>query len=128
MNLIADILLAAGAIGAGLYCFVLGQRLKKFNSLENGVGGAVAVLSSQVEDLKQTMEKAQLAAQESVNSLEELNNRGEDISKRLEIQMAALHDLPGAQFDEQSSSELTPQGQTATNNEPMFVRHASGGN
>ena len=47
MNLIADILLVAGALGAGIYCFVLARRLSKFNDLESGVGGAVAVLSAQ---------------------------------------------------------------------------------
>ncbi len=47
MELIADILLVAGALGAGLYCFVLSRRLRKFTDLEQGVGGAVAVLSSQ---------------------------------------------------------------------------------
>ena len=52
MELIADILLAAGAIGAGVYCFVLARRLNRFNDLEKGVGGAVAVLSAQVDDLK----------------------------------------------------------------------------
>ena len=43
MELIADILLVAGALGAGLYCHVLARRLSRFNDLENGVGGAVAV-------------------------------------------------------------------------------------
>ena len=50
MDLIADILLVAGALGAGFYCFILGRRLNRFNDLENGVGGAVAVLSAQVDD------------------------------------------------------------------------------
>ena len=49
MDIIADILLAAGAVGAGIYCYVLGRRLNRFNDLENGVGGAVAVLSAQAD-------------------------------------------------------------------------------
>ena len=32
MDIIADILLAAGATGAGIYCYVLGRRLNRFNS------------------------------------------------------------------------------------------------
>ena len=51
MDIIADILLAAGALGAGIYCYILGRRLNRFNDLEKGVGGAVAVLSAQVDDL-----------------------------------------------------------------------------
>lgn len=37
MDLIADILLASGAIGAGVYCFILGRRLNRFNDLEKGL-------------------------------------------------------------------------------------------
>ena len=54
MELVADILLVAGALGAGVYCFVLARRLNRFNALEKGVGGAVAVLSAQVDDLTKT--------------------------------------------------------------------------
>ena len=41
MDLIADIFLIAGALGAGFYCIVLSRRLSRFTDLENGVGGAV---------------------------------------------------------------------------------------
>ena len=43
MQMIADILLVAGAFGAGIYCFVLSRRLNRFNDLEKGVGGARAI-------------------------------------------------------------------------------------
>lgn len=94
MELIADILLAAGAIGAGVYCFVLGRRLNRFNDLEKGVGGAVAVLSAQVDDLTRTLTAAQQTASISAQTLTDLTTRSEGISKRLELQMASLHDLP----------------------------------
>jgi len=58
MNQIADILLVAGALGAGFYCFILARRLSRFNDLENGVGGAVAVLSAQVDDLTRALAAA----------------------------------------------------------------------
>lgn len=35
MEVVADILLVAGALGAGLYCFVLSRRLTRFADLEN---------------------------------------------------------------------------------------------
>ena len=95
MDLIADILLAAGALGAGLYCFVLSRRLTRFTDLENGVGGAVAVLSAQVDDLSKTLETAQAAAGASSESLMELTARGEDVARRLELMVASMHDLPG---------------------------------
>ena len=49
VEMIADVLLVAGALGAGVYCYVLARRLSRFNDLETGVGGAVAVLSAQVD-------------------------------------------------------------------------------
>lgn len=96
MDLIADILLAAGALGAGLYCFVLGRRLNRFNDLEKGVGGAVAVLSAQVDDLTRTLTAAQQTAEKSATTLTNLTNRAEETSRRLELQMASLHDIPAA--------------------------------
>ena len=51
MELIADILMVAGSFGAAIYCYVLSARLKKFTTLETGMGGAIAVLSAQVDDM-----------------------------------------------------------------------------
>ncbi len=94
MDLIADILLVAGALGAGFYCFVLARRLTRFTDLENGVGGAVAVLSAQVDDLSKTLNTAQKTAGDSSESLQELTERAEDVARRLELLVASMHDLP----------------------------------
>ncbi len=120
MDLIADILLAAGAIGAGLYCFVLGRRLNRFNDLEKGVGGAVAVLSAQVDDLTKTLSAAQSTASVSAQTLTELTERAESMSQRLELQMASLHDIP-ASPQPIRKPEAAPTFQAGE--EPMFMRH-----
>ncbi|MEH6644371.1 hypothetical protein [Sulfitobacter sp.] len=129
MELIADILLAAGAIGAGVYCFVLGRRLNRFNDLEKGVGGAVAILSAQVDDLNRTLVAAQQTAAASAQSLTELTKRAEDMSRRLELQMAALHDIPTAAS--QKAAPQAPVAPTATTSPnttnpstPMFARRS----
>lgn len=96
MTLIADILMVAGALGAGLYCFVLARRLSKFNDLEAGVGGAVAVLSAQVDDMTRTLKAAQKTAGVSAERLESLTQRAEGVSKRMELMLASMHDLPEA--------------------------------
>ena len=96
MTLIADILLAAGAFGAAIYCYVLSGRLKKFTTLETGMGGAIAVLSAQVDDMTRALEKARGAATGSVDGLVALTTRAETAAARLEILVAALHDLPHA--------------------------------
>lgn len=95
MELISDILLIAGAFGAGIYCYVLALRLKKFTTLETGMGGAIAVLSAQVDDMTRALEAARSSATGSVSSLDELAIRAEAAAKRLELLLAALHDLPG---------------------------------
>ncbi|WP_299749528.1 hypothetical protein [uncultured Tateyamaria sp.] len=121
MDLVADILLVAGALGAGFYCFVLGRRLKRFNDLEKGVGGAVAVLSAQVDDLTRTLEAAQKTAAESAEALNDTTQRAAEIARRLELQMAALHDVPGTREPEKvSSAPVEPS-------EPVFTRRTVGG-
>jgi len=132
MDIIADILLAAGAIGAGVYCFVLGRRLNRFNDLEKGVGGAVAVLSAQVDDLTKTLTAAQQTAAGSAQSLTDLAQRAEEISRRLELQMASLHDLPAAAPDTAVTTapaappeaSLPPPPVAANPAAPLFARRA----
>ena len=112
MEVIADILLVAGALGAGFYCFILARRLSRFTDLENGVGGAVAVLSAQVDDLTRTLGNAQKTAGESTSSLGELTDRAEDVARRLELLVASMHDLP--------QNNTTPQPDPR---ETVFMRH-----
>lgn len=94
MNLISDILLSAGAFGAAIYCYVLGVRLKKFTTLETGMGGAIAVLSAQVDDMTKALDKARTAATGSASSLEGLTVRAEAVASRIELLLASMHDLP----------------------------------
>ncbi len=94
MQLIADILLGAGALGAAVYCLVLARRLKQFNQLENGMGGAIAVLSAQVDEMTKALERARATASASAGLLESLNARAEAAAEKLELLMASLHDLP----------------------------------
>lgn len=94
MILIADILMAAGSFGAAIYCYVLSGRLKKFTTLESGMGSAIAVLSAQVDDMTKALAVARSAANTSAESLQSLTGRAEATSARLELLVAALHDLP----------------------------------
>lgn len=114
MSIIADILLMAGAIGAGLYCLVLSNRLRRFTDLEKGVGGAVAVLSAQVDDLAKALAAAEGTADSSVRTLSDVNARAEAAAERLELLVASLHDLP-------------PPAQTREPSNPFFVRHPASG-
>lgn len=110
MEFIADILLVAGALGAAFYCFVLSRRLSRFNNLETGVGGAVAVLSGQVDDLSNMLAAAQKTSSASEAQLRKLVAEAEETAAQLELLLASMHDLP------------TPAAQ-APSEEPMFKRH-----
>lgn len=94
MELISDILLVAGSFGAAIYCYVLSNRLKRFTTLESGMGGAIAVLSAQVDDMTVALDRARGAANGSAESLEALTTRGEAVARKLELLVASLHDLP----------------------------------
>lgn len=99
MTLISDILMSAGAFGAAIYCLVLSSRLKKFTTLENGMGSAIAVLSAQVDDMTRALDRARGAAITSAAGLEGLTVRAEQVAGRIEIMLAAMHDLPDPSAD-----------------------------
>lgn len=126
MDFLADILLVAGALGAGFYCFVLSRRLTKFNDLEQGVGGAVALLANQVETLKASLEDARQAADGSGQTLAGLTERAEEVANRLELIMASMHDLPETR-PESESAPASPATEQTESAGPMFVRHAKSG-
>lgn len=94
MELIADILMISGTLAVAVYCMVLARRLSRFTDLEKGVGGAIAVLSAQVDDMTKTLTKAQKTAAGSAGRLESLTERAEDVSRRMELLIASMHDLP----------------------------------
>jgi len=133
MELIADILLISGAFGAGIYCIVLSRRLNKFNNLETGMGGAIAVLSAQVDDMTKALENARSAAGEQTTSLDASTERAEQVAKHLELLVAAMHDLPEtppspknkADIDQPESAEPseTPQDDQVASPEATFLRH-----
>lgn len=107
MTLIADILLLAGTLGAVFYCYVLSRRLRRFNDLEKGIGGAVAVLSAQVDDMTKTLRAARTIADGSGAQLETLTARAEAAAKRLELHFAAMHDFDAKATPKTESSSAS---------------------
>ncbi len=96
MEILSDILLAAGAFGAAVYCYVLSLRLRRFTTLESGMGGAIAVLSAQVDDMTRALEAAKATAGNSTRDLRASTERAESVAMRLELLVASMHDLPQA--------------------------------
>ncbi len=118
MELVADFLLVAGALGAGFFCYILARRLNRFNDLEKGVGGAVALLSAQVDDLTKTLVAARATSDGSNAALDKLTARAEVVAQRLELTMASMHDIPEA--NPAASPPNPPAAPPQAG--PMFVR------
>lgn len=92
MELIADGLLILGALVASLYCIVLSRRLRRLNQLDAGLGGAIAALSGQVDEMRGALNEAKLVTERSKRELDERTQRAEKAAGRLEILIAAVRD------------------------------------
>ena len=126
MELIANALLAAGALGAGLYCYVLALRLKQFQTLESGMGGAIAVLSAQVDDMTRALDRARGTAGNQVAQLEGQTQRAEAAARRIELLLASLHDLPDpAGMTPAAARPEEARQDTDASRRPRFVRRRS---
>jgi len=94
MQFLSDLFLAAAALGAAFYCFILSRRLRALGSLEGGMGSAIAVLSRQVDDLTRSLKAAQDAAGRARGTLDGQTERAEAVARKLELLVASMHDLP----------------------------------
>lgn len=121
MDLIADMLMGAATLGAAVYCLVLAARLRRFTTLETGMGGAIAVLSAQVDDMTRALEKARGVAGSAERNLEDLTARAEALARRLELLMASLHDLP-----EPKSPRAEPEAEAEEGRRLRFTRRRAG--
>lgn len=128
MNLISDILMSSGAFAAAIYCYVLSARLKKFTTLENGMGGAIAVLSAQVDDMTKALDRARTAATGSASTLETMTARAESAAARMELLLASMHDLPDPAAQtrpSQSRFEAEDEGDADGDRKLRFIRRRS---
>lgn len=94
MGLLSDFILGFAALAAGAYCLVLSRRLRALARVDGGVGGAVAVLSAQVDELTRALGAARACADRAEAQLEEQTARAEAAVQRLELLLASLHELP----------------------------------
>lgn len=125
MALISDILLASGAFAAAAYCWVLSRKLGRFTKLESGMGGAIAVLSAQVDDLTRALDLAEKAAAGSTERLSDLTRRAEEVAGRIELLLASLHDLPDAPSGRHAPRPAAGKAseEVATVKKMHFTRH-----
>lgn len=96
MDFLSDLFLGGAAIGAAIYCFVLSRRLAALRALDGGMGNAIAVLSSQVDEMTRMLNAARDTAGQTGERLDTQTERAEAVARRLELLVASMHDLPDA--------------------------------
>lgn len=89
----ADILMIAASVGAAVYCMILSRRLSRLTSFDKGIGGAIAVLSAQVDEMKAALAEAKAGSEGAGHHLRDLVRQARDISGELELMIAACHDF-----------------------------------
>ena len=94
IDLVADALLLCGSLGAALYCALLSRKVGKLNQYETGLGGAIAVLSSQIDEIQKALDETQLAASRSGDELKKLIEEAHEIAGKLDVMLVGLDDLP----------------------------------
>ncbi|ABD57099.1 DUF6468 domain-containing protein [Jannaschia sp. CCS1] len=89
----ADILIIFASLGAMTYCMVLSRRLSRLSSFDKGLGGAIAVMSSQVDEMKAALKEAKSGSDGAGTELGDLVHQAREISSELEMMIAACHDF-----------------------------------
>ena len=116
LTFISDVLLVAATLGMALWCRILCQRLKAFNDIDTGLGGTIAALSLQVDDLKASIASAAASAQgnDRARILSAATDKADDRIGRMEMLLASLEDL-----EEEASDRLLRDPVPPVDIEPM---------
>lgn len=93
LTFLADALMVVAALGAAVYCFILSRRLTRLSSIDKGLGGAIAVLSAQVDDMNKALEAAKSESDSAASHLQDLTHQAREIASDLELMIAACHDV-----------------------------------
>lgn len=92
----ADALLILASLGAAIFCLVLSRRLTRLSSIDTGLGGAIAVLSAQVDDMNSALVAMKTGSASAAERLEELNREARQLTEELELMFSACDDLDHA--------------------------------
>lgn len=112
----ADLTLIAATLGAGLFCLILSRRLTRLSRIDNGLGGAIAVLSAQVDDMSKALAETKSGSEGSATRLQELNTEAQTLLEELELMISACHDVGEAPIRTAgSAADATAGGRTDWN-------------
>lgn len=99
LGLISDVLLLAATCGMAIWCRMLSKRLRSFNDLDTGLGGTIATLTLQVDDLKASLAQATVQTIDRGASLDAATAQADDRIGRMEMLLASLDDLEAEAAD-----------------------------
>ncbi|MEM9317786.1 MAG: hypothetical protein AAGA70_02130 [Pseudomonadota bacterium] len=108
LPVLSDVMLFVAALGAAMYCMVLSRRLARLNSVDKGLGGAIAVLSAQVDDLTKALSDARSGSEATAERLTTLMAEAETLGNEIEEMLAVSHDLE-AEAEPDPAPELEPE-------------------
>ena len=103
MAFISDTLLILGAFCLAIYCLILSRRLNRFGNLESEIGTVITGLSTQIDTLSKSIQKANESGEKSVKSLRAETIKAEAAARHLELLVASLHTLPKAKAAKQEN-------------------------
>lgn len=69
LTTIFPLITAALSLPLVVYCYVLSRRLRRLNNLETGLGGAIAVMTTEITRLDQAIRRARAEAEEATAEL-----------------------------------------------------------
>ena len=93
ISIVSDLLLLTAACGAAVYCMILSRRLARLNSVDKGLGGAIAVLSAQVDDLTKALSEARSGSEATAERLATLMAEAETMANDIEEMLSVSHDF-----------------------------------
>jgi hypothetical protein len=93
LSLAADLLIVAASGAAAVYCWVLSRRLSRLTRFDSGIGGAIAVLSAQVDEMKAALTEARAGTEGAGHQLQDLVRQAREIAGELELMIASCHDF-----------------------------------
>ncbi len=113
MELLADGLFILAGFGAAFYCLILSRRIRRLSNLDSGLGAAIAGLSTQVEEMRRTLDSARSISGKTQKELTQMTARAEIAAGRLELLLVAVHTR-----EDTESREKTPVFQRSANAKP----------
>ena len=69
LSMILPLITATLSLPLAIYCYVLSRRLRRLNDLETGLGGAIAVMTTEITRLDQAIRRARAEAEEATGEL-----------------------------------------------------------